>query len=109
MKLTKTERTIAFQRYAKKHNHYVRTVSTMTSLKYAAIQEYKDATESSAPRTIKQDGVTYTYGGCIEGWTIYHTPGVTGKNDYYIFSLGHGKKFTLRKSLHIKNIVMRGY
>jgi hypothetical protein len=38
--LTKKERTKAFQRYARKHGFYTRTVRTMTSLRFAAIKEW---------------------------------------------------------------------
>ncbi len=40
-KLTKSELTKAIQTYAHKHNHYARTVRTMTVLFNAAIKEYK--------------------------------------------------------------------
>lgn len=41
-KLSKKQRTEAFQQYARKHGYYTRTVRHMTSLKQLAIQEYTE-------------------------------------------------------------------
>lgn len=43
MRLSSVQRTKAFQRYARKHGYYVRTVRHMTCLKQEAIKEYLDA------------------------------------------------------------------
>ena len=43
MKLTKKQLTQAVNRYARKHGYYARTVRTVSSLRYAAIQEYRNA------------------------------------------------------------------
>jgi len=41
MKLTKKQLTEAIQAYARKHGYYVRTVRGMTSLRIAAISEWR--------------------------------------------------------------------
>lgn len=38
--MTATVRTKAYQRYARRHGHYVSTVRTMTVLRLAALREY---------------------------------------------------------------------
>lgn len=40
MKLTKKQLTVAVNKYARRHNHYVSTVRAVTSLRLAAIREY---------------------------------------------------------------------
>lgn len=42
MKLSKSELTRAFDRYARRHGFYVRTVRAVTSLRQAAISEWKN-------------------------------------------------------------------
>jgi hypothetical protein len=41
MKLTKKQLRKAVQQFARKHGYYCRTVRSCTSLRYAAIREYK--------------------------------------------------------------------
>lgn len=45
MKLTSKQLTQAIQRYARRHGFYARTVRTMTSLRLAAIAEWKELTQ----------------------------------------------------------------
>ena len=40
-RLTKSELTVAVQRYARRHGYYARTVRTVSSLFYAAIVEWR--------------------------------------------------------------------
>ncbi len=43
MKLSNNQVTEAVTKYARKHGHYVRTVRTVSNLRYAAIREWKEA------------------------------------------------------------------
>jgi hypothetical protein len=41
-KMSKAERTKAYTRFARKYGYFVRTVRTMTCLRYEAIKEWKE-------------------------------------------------------------------